>query len=70
MTQRTPVLVGVAQVLQRADDPADARPPIELMIEAVRNAVGDAEAPGLPGRIDSVRAMKGVWGYRNPALAW
>ena len=39
------------------------------MIEAVRNAVGDAEAPGLPGRIDSVRAMKGVWGYRNPALA-
>ena len=69
MTQRTPVLVGVAQVLQRADDPADARPPLELMIEAVRDAVEDTEAPGLVGRIDSVRAMKGVWGYRNPALA-
>lgn len=69
MSQRTPVLVGIAQVLQRVDDPAEARPPIELMVEAVDNALDDAEAGGLRGRIDSVRAMKGVWGYRNPALA-
>lgn len=69
MSRRTPVLVGIAQVLQRADDPAEARPPIELMVEAVDTALDDAEAPGLRRRIDSVRAMKGVWGYRNPALA-
>ncbi len=68
MSQHTPVLVGVAQVLQRADDPAAAQAPIALMIDAVRDALADAEAPGLRGRIDSVRAMKGVWGYRNPAL--
>ncbi|MXX76774.1 MAG: acetyl-CoA acetyltransferase [Holophagales bacterium] len=68
MTQRTPVLVGLSQVLQRADDPAAARPPIDLMVEAVREAVEDAETSGLRGRVDSVRAMKGVWGYRNPAL--
>ncbi len=68
MSLRTPVLVGIAQVLQRADDPADARPPIELMVEAVDNALEDAGATGLRRRIDSVRAMKGVWGYQNPAL--
>ena len=68
MSQRTPVLVGIAQVLQRADDPAAARSPIELMIEAVGGALADAEAPGLRRKIDSVRAMKGVWGYGNPAL--
>ncbi len=68
MTQTTPVLVGIAQVLQRADDPAAARAPIELMVEAVDSALQDAGATGLRGRIDSLRAMKGVWGYRNPAL--
>ena len=69
MTQRTPVLIGLSQVLQRADDPAEARAPIDLMVEAVDNALDDAGAGGLRRRIDSVRAMKGVWGYRNPALA-
>ena len=68
MTQRIPVLVGIAQVLQRADDPAEARSPIELMIEAVETGLDDTQATGLRDRIDSVRAMKGVWGYRNPAL--
>ncbi len=55
-------------MLQRADDPAEARPPIDLMVEAVDSALEDAQAGGLRRRIDSVRAMKGVWGYRNPAL--
>ncbi len=68
MTTHTPVLVGIAQVLQRADDPAKARSPIDLMTQAVRASLDDAEAPALRQRIDSVRAMKGVWGYRNPAL--
>ncbi len=68
MTTQTPVLVGIAQVLQRVDDPAEARPPIDLMIEAVDRALTDAGPGGLRRRIDSVRAMKGVWGYRNPAL--
>ncbi len=55
-------------MLQRADDPAEARAPIELMVEAAGDALEDAGAGGLRRRVDSVRAMKGVWGYRNPAL--
>jgi len=67
MSDRTPVLVGIAQVLQRVDDPAEAKPPLELMIEAVRLAVDDSGASGLLSRTSSIRVTKGIWGYRNPA---
>ncbi len=39
---RSPVLVGVGQVLQREADPARARGPLELMTEAARHAAEDA----------------------------
>jgi acetyl-CoA C-acetyltransferase len=67
MNDRSPVLVGVAQLLQRVEDPAEAKPPLELMVEAVRQAAIDAEAPSLLERTSSVRVIKGIWGYKNPA---
>jgi len=69
MSDRTPVLVGIAQLLQRIDDPAEARQPLDLMIEAVRLAAQDSGAPQLLERTGSIRVIKGIWGYRNPALA-
>lgn len=67
----TPVLIGVAQVNQRDADPAAGvgREPLELMVEAVRNAADDAGAPQLLGEVDSVRVIRGMWPYRNPAKA-
>ncbi len=67
--QRRPVLVGVAQRLQRADDPAEARSPLQLMIDAVRAAARDAGSSQLLARASSIRVTKGIWGYRNPAHA-
>ena len=69
MNDRTPVLVGIAQVLQRVDEPARAKQPLELMIDAVRLAADDSGAPGLLDKTSSIRVIKGIWGYRNPALA-
>ena len=69
MGAKTPVLVGIAQVLQRSEDLAEAREPLALMIDAVQRAFDDAVAPELVGRVDSVRVIKGIWGYRNPARA-
>lgn len=69
MQERTPVLVGVAQLLQREDDPRVAKPPLQLMIEAVRQAMEDAEAPGLIDKVSSIRVIQGIWGYRNPAVS-
>ena len=66
MTSPTPVLVGVAQVLQRTDDLAQAREPLELMVEAVQSAARDAESMALLERAGSVRIVRGLWRYGDP----
>ena len=66
-----PVLVGVAQIEQRDADPGTGAgaEPLDLMIAAVREAANDAECPALLGEVDSVRIIRGMWPYRNPAKA-
>ncbi len=67
MDDRTPIIVGVAQVEQREDDPAAAREPLELMVEAVEAAGADCGNPQILQQADSVRVIRGIWGYGNPA---
>lgn len=66
---QTPILVGVAQLEQRIDDPLAAREPVALMIDAVRRAAEDAGAPALLTQASSVRVIRGIWPYQNPARA-
>ena len=66
---RTPVLVGCGQVVQRAEDPAQAREPLRLMADALERAADDAGARSLLAAADSIRVPRGVWRYENPA-AW
>ncbi|MEM7097102.1 MAG: acetyl-CoA acetyltransferase [Pseudomonadota bacterium] len=68
MTDNTPVLVGIAQLEQRISDPAQAKEPIELMIDAVQAAAADAGTSELL-KATSVRVVRGIWGYENPAAA-
>ena len=66
---RTPVIVGAAQEIQRPGDwtdPADARGPIELMLDAARAAAADAGTPSLLTRLDWVAVAGGWWRYRDP----
>jgi len=65
----TPILVGVAQLEQRIDDPKTGREPIELMIEAVHRAAEDAGSSRLLSEAGSIRVIRGIWGYENPARA-
>ena len=62
-----PVLVGVGQILQRTDDPAAAAEPLEMMIQALDAAAADAGAPALLAQADSVRVIRGMWKYGDPA---
>lgn len=66
-----PVLVGIAQLEQRDADPARGigAEPLQLMIDAVREAAADAECPAMLGQLDAVRVVRGMWPYRNPAGA-
>lgn len=65
----TPILVGVAQLEQRIDDPTAGKEPYQLMIDAVRQAADDAGAPSLLTEAGSVRVIRGIWPYQNPAKA-
>jgi acetyl-CoA C-acetyltransferase len=66
---RTPVIVGAAQVLQRAEDPLRAREPLQLMEDALRAAAEDAGAPQLLAAADSIAVCQGLSDYANPS-AW
>jgi acetyl-CoA C-acetyltransferase len=66
VADRSPVLVGAAQLLQRAADPVAAREPLLLMEDVLRAAAEDAGAPGLLAQADSIRVTQGLWEYPNP----
>lgn len=66
MTRPVPILVGIAQLEQRSEDPVSAREPISLMQEALTQAAADAGAAELLQRASSLRVIKGFWPYKNP----
>mgnify|MGYP007000320708 len=68
MGKATPILVGIHHLEQREADPTVAREPIQLMIEAVKQATRDAGSTELL-KAGSVRVIKGIWPYQNPAKA-
>lgn len=59
---RTPVLVGVSQLNDRGGEAE----PVEFMTRAAEAALADSGAD-IAKRIQSVRVIKGIWRYRNPA---
>lgn len=63
----TPVLVGVAHVEQRITEAGTGKEPVQLMIEAVQQAALDAQCPQLLAAANSVRVIRGIWPYQNPA---
>jgi acetyl-CoA C-acetyltransferase len=64
---RTPVIVGVGQLLRRPEDPAVAPEPVDMMREALERAAIDSGAPDLIHQADSVRVMQLLsWRYADP----
>ncbi len=67
MNPNTPVIVGVAQLQQRITDPLLAKEPVDLMVDAVQAAASDTGNPGLLSGVESVRVVRGIWRYKQPA---
>lgn len=66
---KTPVLVGISQLQQSQDDLALCKEPLALMIQAVKAAAEDAEAPKLLEKLDQICVSQGMWSYSDPARA-
>jgi len=64
---RTPVVIGVAQVEQRVDDPERAAEPLALMQDATARAAADTGRPALLEGADVVYVVQGAWRYGDPA---
>lgn len=65
---RTPVIIGVGQVLNRTDQGADPLEPADLMVEAARVAEEDTTASGVVKSVDVVAAVPTItWRYRDAA---
>ena len=64
---RRPVLVGIGTCMQREDDPALAREPMDLMLDAVRRAGRDAGGAETLAGVGRIAVPRGRWRYRNPA---
>ncbi len=62
-----PVLVGISQLEQRIDDPRTGKEPLALMADALRAAAEDAGSSALLDQATSVRVIRGIWPYSNPA---
>lgn len=67
MNPNTPVLVGVSQILQRITDPLSGKEPVAMMLDAIREAAEDTGNPSVVDSIQSVRVVRGIWRYKQPA---
>jgi len=63
----TPILVGVAQLQYRIKSLEDVTEPIDMMLQASQAAAEDTGNPSLLGQVQSVRSIRGMWHYQNPA---
>ncbi|MDE0421096.1 MAG: acetyl-CoA acetyltransferase [Gammaproteobacteria bacterium] len=66
---RTPVIVGVGQFLNRIESLDQAIEPLEMMMHAVQRAEVDTGTGGFLDQTQSVRVVRGMWSYENPARA-
>lgn len=68
---RQPVLVGIGTCMQREEDFALAREPIDLMLDAVRragaDAAGDRNGAEILATVQRIAVPKGRWRYADPA---
>lgn len=69
LPERTPVLVGVGQILNRIEDLDDALEPLEMMWRATQSAARDCGIENCLHDVQSVRVIRGMWPYQNPAAA-
>ena len=65
----TPVIIGAGQFLNHIKSLEQAIEPLEMMMQAIRRAEADADAGPFLAQSQSIRVVRGIWNYGNPAGA-
>ena len=68
-SSRIPVLVGIAQINQRSDEPDDYVEPLDMMSQAIRLAAEDSGRTEILNLAEAIYVIKGLWSYKDPARA-
>jgi acetyl-CoA C-acetyltransferase len=63
---RLPIIVGFAQANQRETATAQAREPLQLMLDVIDSAAMDAGTSRLLELIDLLVVVRGAWNYSDP----
>ena len=63
----TPIIVGAAQTLNRIQTLDETIEPLRMMLQAAALAEQDSGVGRLLRQVQSVRVIRGMWGYANPA---
>lgn len=71
-SRKTPIIVGVADIVNRSRKVEDAIEPLHLMLQAIQKAIADtgldaSAAAGLQAEIDSIDVVK-TWTWPYPDL--
>ncbi len=66
LSPNTPVIIGVGFCQEKLDDAVASSEPVQLMINAVRDAARDAGSDALLTQLESISVEQGMWDYRNP----
>src|SRR6478735_10760919 len=62
----TPVIIGVGFCQEKLDDALASSEPVQLMINAIRDAARDAGSDAILQQLESISVEQGMWDYRNP----
>jgi len=66
LAPNAPVIIGVGFHQEKSADPTQCSEPYRSMVQAVRNAAGDAGYADLTRELESIAVLQGMWQYRNP----
>ncbi|NRB39978.1 MAG: hypothetical protein HRU20_16170 [Pseudomonadales bacterium] len=67
ISENNPIIVSVAAITQKLNDPKTAKEAYQLMVDCCLAAADKIQCPELLSACDEISVPQGMWAYQNPA---